>query len=236
MSNPPSKPYVVGIAGGSASGKTTMANGLAEQLADFRPVVLHMDQYFRDWSQLPPEEAERQRTANTPRAVNWHPFLEHVRQLIAGQPIQHPVTGTRSAARREPPRTIVPGDVLILEGLLVLWEESLRPLLDLKIYMEVDDDERVLRRLSRDIVERGGNVPGVIAWYRRDVWENYPKYTAVTRRVADLIVPNNYSCQTAIDVIAAGVRGLIRSRAADTSSAVEASSPASTSADGSRPA
>jgi uridine kinase len=213
-SQPASRPYFIGVAGGSASGKTTLANGLADLLTDLRPVVLHMDQYFRDWSEFDPDERERRRTANRPEAVAWPALIEHVRQLLDNQAVQHPVPGTRRGARGSPPETVEPGEILIVEGLFALWEESFRPLMDLKIFMEVDDDERVLRRLSRDIVERGGTVPSVIAWYRRDVWPNYPKYTAVGRRVADFVVPNNFSCQTAIQVLAAGVREQVRARRA----------------------
>jgi len=206
------KPYVIGITGGSASGKTTVANGLAELLADLRPAVLHQDRYFRDYSHLSPEERERQATANRPESVLWPAFMEQVHCLIAGQAVREPVPGTRLAARGVPLVTVEPGEVLIVEGLFALWDEALRALLDLKIFVEVDDDERVLRRLSRDILERGGTVDGVIAWYRKDVWPNYPRFTAVGRRAADLVVPNNQPCHVAVRLIAAGVRELLRAR------------------------
>ncbi len=210
----PPKPYVIGITGGSASGKTTVANRLAELLADYRPVVLHQDRYFKDYSQLSPEERERVATANRPESLIWPAFLEQVRRLIAGEPAQEPVAGTRPAARGDAPVSLEPGEVLIVEGLFALWDEELRALLDLKVFVEVDDDERLLRRLHRDILERGGTVESVLAWYRKDVWPNYPQYTAVGRRVADLVIPNNQPCDTAIRLIAAGVRELLRQRAA----------------------
>lgn len=208
----PRKPYVIGITGGSASGKTTVANGLAELLADLRPAVLHQDRYFRDYSHLSPEERERQQTANRPESLVWPAFLEQVHALLDGRSVREPVPGTRLAARGGPPVTVEPGEVLIVEGLFALWDEHLRSLLDLKVFVEVDDDERVLRRLSRDILERGGTVDSVIAWYRKDVRPNYPKYTAAGRRVADLIVPNDQPCDVAIRLIAAGVREIVRTR------------------------
>lgn len=211
-----SRPYVIGITGGSASGKTTVANGLAELLGEFRPAVLHQDRYFRDFSCLSEAERDRLATANRPDSMAWPAFMEQVHRLLNGEPVVEPVPGTRMAARSAPPVTIEPGEVLIVEGLFALWHDSLRSLLDLKVFVEVDDDERVLRRLSRDIIERGGTVSGVIAWYRKDVWPNYPRYTAVGRRVADIIIPNNQPCHTAVRLIAAGVRELLRSRGIST--------------------
>jgi len=208
------KPYVIGITGGSASGKTTVANGLAELLADFRPAVLRQDRYFRDYSHLSPEERDRLATANRPESLVWPAFMEQVRSLLAGRAVREPVPGTRLAARGAPAVTIEPGEVVIVEGLFALWDEALRALLDLKIFVEVDDDERVLRRLRRDILERGGTVDGVIAWYRKDVWPNYPRFTAVGRHSADLIVPNNQPCHAAVRLIAAGVRETLGGRVA----------------------
>lgn len=206
------RPYVIGVTGGSASGKTTVATKLSELLADFRPVVLHQDRYFRDFSTLSPEEFERQNTANKPESILWPELLDSVRRLIARQPVTEPMPGTRAAARRAEVIQIVPGDVLIIEGLFALWDEWLRAQLDLKIFVEVDDDERLLRRLARDLIERDGTVPGVISWYRKDVAPNFPKFTGQTRQVADVIVPNNRACDTAVRLIAAGVRQTIRER------------------------
>jgi uridine kinase len=121
---------------------------------------------------------------------------------------------TRLSRRSQSPVTVEPGDVLIVEGLFALWHEGVRAEMDLRIYMEVDDDERVLRRLSRDIVERGGTVPSVIAWYRKDVAPNFPRFTKATARLADLIVPNHKSCDVAARLIADGVREQLKARAA----------------------
>lgn len=209
-----SKPYVIGITGGSASGKTTVANGLAALLADLHPAVLHQDRYFRDFSRLSPEEREREATANRPESMLWPAFMRQVELLLAGHVVYEPVPDTRLAARGAPRVAVEPGEILIVEGLFALWDEALRAKLDLKVFVEVDDDERVLRRLARDIVERGGTVESVIAWYRKDVWPNYPKYTGASRRVADVIVLNNESCQTSIRLIAAGVRQIVRERRA----------------------
>ena len=215
-------PYVIGITGGSASGKTTVASLLARELADLRPAVLQQDRYFRDFSVLPPDERARVATANKPESVLWPAFMAQVRLLLAGEPVLEPVAGTRTAARGLPPVQIEPSSVLIVEGLFALWHEELRGLLDLKLFVEVDDQERLLRRITRDLVERRDpnsnegpieHIQRQVAWYRKDVLPNYPVYTAAGRAVADLVVPNDRSCEQAVSVIALGVHARVAARA-----------------------
>lgn len=208
------RPYVIGITGGSASGKTTLTNMLVELLPEYRCAILHQDRYFKDFSFLPDHERELLATANNPDALVWPEFLEQFHRLLEGQAVTEPVPFTRLSRRRQEPVTVESGDVLIVEGLFALWHDGVRAEMDLRIYMEVDDDERVLRRLARDIVERGGTVPNVIAWYRKDVAPNFPRFTRVTARHADLIVPNHKSCDVAARLIAEGVRAQLNARVA----------------------
>lgn len=206
------RPVVVTIAGGSATGKSTLARALADELADLAPVILGQDRYFRDFAELSPEERERVRTANHPNALHWGAFHLALERLCAGQTIQEPVEGTRAFQRGDPVQTRGPAGVVIVEGLFALWDERCRVVADLRLYTEVDDDERVLRRIYRDITERGANLEGVIAWYRRDVKPNYPTYTAATRRYADLVVPTDRPNRVAVQAIAAAVRALAARR------------------------
>jgi uridine kinase len=207
------RPYVIGITGGSASGKTTITNRLIELLPEYRFAVLHQDRYFKDFTFLPDAERELLATANNPDALVWPEFLEQFHRLLEGRAVTEPVPFTRLSRRAAAPVTIEPGDILIVEGLFALWHDGVRAEMDLRIYMEVDDDERVLRRIARDIVERGGTVPNVIAWYRKDVAPNFPKITKPTARLADVVVPNHKSCDVAVRLIADGVRAQLRERA-----------------------
>ena len=200
------KPVTVGISGGSASGKTTLATALAEELKAFSPVILHQDYYFRDWSEYPSEEREKVITANHPDAVQWEALLGHIRQLIARQPIETPPEGTRAFVRGDAPATIQPSDLVIVEGHLILWDAALRDLMDVKLFVDVEPHERVLRRLLRDVAQRGGDLERAVAWYRRDVIPNFSVYTEPCKGYADLVVPFLDENPVALQTIVAGLR------------------------------
>ncbi|MCE2395836.1 AAA family ATPase [Candidatus Poribacteria bacterium] len=206
------KPVTVGISGGSASGKTTLAKTLAEGLKEFSPVILHQDYYFKDWLEYPPEEREKVITANHPAAVRWEALLGHIRQLIARQPIETPPEGTRSFARGDAPATIQPSDLIIVEGHLILWEAALRDLMDVKLFVDVEPHERVLRRLLRDVAQRSGDLEGAVAWYRRDVIPNFSVYTEPCKAYADIVVPFVDENPVALQTLVAGLQDRILSR------------------------
>ena len=206
------KPVTVGISGGSASGKTTLAKALVDGLTEFSPVILHQDHYFQDWSEYPPEEREKVITANHPDAVRWEVLLDHIRQLIARQPIETPPEGTRAFARGNTPTTIQPSDLIIVEGHLILWDTALRDLMEVKLFVDVEPHERVLRRLLRDVAQRGGDLEEAVAWYRRDVIINFSVYTEPCKAYADLVVPYLDENPVALQTLAAGLRDRILSR------------------------
>ena len=206
------KPVTVGISGGSASGKTTLAKALAGGLKEFSPVILHQDYYFKDWSEYPPEEREKVTTANHPDAVRWEVLLEHIRQLITHQPIETPPEGTRAFARGDAPTTVQPSDLIIVEGHLILWDAALRDLMDVKLFVDVEPHERVLRRLLRDVTQRGGDLEEAVAWYRRDVIPNFSVYTEPCKAYADLVVPFLDENPVALQTLVAGLRDRILSQ------------------------
>ncbi|HLZ09162.1 MAG TPA: zeta toxin family protein [Chloroflexota bacterium] len=203
----PTRPIIVAIAGGSATGKSTLARLLAQELADLTPVILNQDRYFRDFAELSEEERERQRTANHPDAVNWPAYHLAFTALRDGNVAVEPAEGTR-ARQREEPHPIGPAGVLLVEGLFALWDEPTRLASDLRLYLEIDDDERVLRRIHRDIAERNATVEGVITWFRRDVQPNYPIYTSSTKRYADLVVLTNKPSDNVAHILAGAIRAL----------------------------
>ncbi len=204
--NSPSRPIIVAIAGGSATGKSTLARALAAAIPDLSPLVLNQDRYFRDFAELSPDEKEKARTANHPNAINWPAYHDALALLSAGLPIVEPAPGTRARERGEEPHAVMPGRVVIIEGLFALYDEPTRAAASIRVFTEVDDDERVLRRIYRDITERGGNLEGVISWFRRDVMPNFPIYTKSTRVFADVVVPTDRPVDPAVRILTAAIR------------------------------
>jgi uridine kinase len=205
------KPVVVGISGGSAAGKTTFAAALVEVLAPSDSVVLNQDRYFRDWLDVPADKREAARTSNHPRAVCWPELVAQVECLMARQAVQEPVVGTQAWQRGIEPRLIKAADIVLVEGHLIFGNETVRGLLDLKVFLEVDIHERVLRRILRD-TQNGTDLAAAVAWYRRDVSPNFPVHTEPTRQYADLIVPYDQHNAMAVMVVAAGINAMLASR------------------------
>lgn len=198
-------PIIVGIMGGSASGKTTFAAALAEKLFEYTPIILNQDLYFRDWSEFTPEEREKVVTANHPDAVQWDVLIADVEKLRSNSPIETPAPGTRAASRGDEKKVTQPSCVVIVEGHLIYWNEQLRDLIDIKLFLEVDAHERVLRRMQRDVGTRSANLEAAIKWYRRDVLPNYPIYTEPCKQYADMIIPYLNENHIALQTIAAGI-------------------------------
>ena len=202
-------PITVGIMGGSASGKTTFASALAEQLTEFSPVVLNQDSYFRDWSEYSEAERERVITANHPDAVLWDALIADIKKLRDGDAIVKPTPGTRAAQRDKQKTSVQPSKVVIVEGHLIFWSGDLRDLMDIKLFLDVDAHERVLRRMLRDVAQRGGDLEWAINWYRRDVLPNFPVYTEPCKQYADLIIPFQDENPVALHTLVASIRARI---------------------------
>ncbi|HZQ99721.1 MAG TPA: uridine kinase [Chloroflexota bacterium] len=211
------RPILVAIAGGSTSGKSTLTRRLLGELADRSCAEICLDRYFRNWAALRADEADRLRTANRPDAVLWRAFHDHLRRLLGGEMVQLPAVGTAGAARGEKSWCVGPRDVLIVEGLFALWDDELRRTADLRVFVDTPDDERVLRRITRDVVERGGTIERSVAWYRRDVAPGYHRFTEPTRWHADLVVPNagfGGLSEPAVHALVSAIRALLDARPA----------------------
>ncbi len=207
-------PITVGIMGGSASGKTTFAKVLVAQLAEFSPIILHQDAYFRDWAEYSAEEREKVITANHPDAVLWDVLIADIEKLRARSAIEVPAPGSRGAQREGKNSRVQPADadVILVEGHLIFWSTALRELMDIKVFLDVDAHERVLRRLLRDVAERESDLVWAIEWYRRDVLPNFPVYTAPCKRYADLVIPFEDENPVALQTLAAGIRARVDER------------------------
>ena len=206
---------IVVITGGTSSGKTTLAKAVSAELADVNHLVLGQDTYFRDYSDLPEDQREAARTANRPDAVNWDGLIPQLEALKRGESITHPVPGTRAYARGEVPSHLGPVDVAIVEGHLLLVDERVRELADLKVFVDCDVEVRVLRRIRRDTSRTPADPEALkrsLAWYWRDVLPNNQRYTTLQRGHADLIVPHEKPNPLAATLLTAGIRHLLASR------------------------
>jgi uridine kinase len=200
---------LVAITGGTSSGKTTLTRALAEEIADLEPLVLMQDAYFQDYSHLPEADREAARTANRPDAVNWTALLAQLEALKRGESIVHPASGTRAGARGDPAVTLGPSRVILLEGHLLLVNDRVRELADLRVFLDCDVEIRVLRRIQRDTSRPDASLERSLAWYWRDVLPNNQRYTTMQRGYADLIVPHDQPNPRAPRLLAACIRDLL---------------------------
>ncbi len=200
------KPFIIGIAGGTASGKTTVARKIIETLPGETASLLDLDSYYKDLGDMTLEERKKQ-NFDHPESFDFDLLAEHLSALRAGQTIEKPIYSFEQHTRLPESTTIHPAQVIILEGILVLSQKPLRDLLDLKIYVDTDDDVRLSRRLTRDIKERGRTFDGVMEQYFKTVRPMHIHFIEPTKRFADIIIPNGGSNDAAVDMVVAGIKG-----------------------------
>ncbi len=199
------QPLVVGIAGGTASGKTTVTRKIREALAGCRVAFIDQDSYYRDLSDLPLEE-RREINFDHPDAFDTDLLVQHLRMLKQGQPIQKPVYNFVTSTREKRTVTVEPGDLILIEGILVLAMEPVRNELDVKIFVDAEDDVRIIRRLLRDIKERGRDFDHVVNQYFRHVRPMHMGFVEPSKRYADIIVPHGGNNETAINMLVIALR------------------------------
>ena len=196
---------LVAISGATASGKSTFAEQLCGRLEDLAPVLLKQDHYFRDFLEVPESEREAAVTSNHPRAVLWDELVRHLDVLKSGGQVRVPVEGTRFRRRQEP-NEVGPSRVVVVEGHLLFTDERVVSLADLKVFMDANVHERVVRRLLRDTKSGDTSLEKATAWYRRDVIPNVSVYSEPYAGIADIVVPFERDSRTAVDAVAAWVR------------------------------
>ncbi len=197
---------VVGICGGTSSGKTTFARALVERLTamdpGIAPVLLRQDEYFQDYLHLPEDGRAAARTANRPDAIAWPSLRDALGCLRAGQAVAFPGRGTGLAQRQPEVRTIGPTPLVIVEGHVLYVDAPVQAMIDLKAFLECDVEERVVRRIRRDTTTSGRTIEQSLEWYVRDVQPNNQHYVEWQRRQADLVIPHDRPNPVATDMLA----------------------------------
>ena len=202
------KPVIIAVAGGSSSGKTTVVNKILEHLNVEKIDVIRHDDYYKDQSQMTMAE-RRLVNYDHPFALDNDLFYQHIKDLIAGKTIEKPTYDFVRLTRAEKTETIEPAKIIILEGILVLEDERIRDLADIKLYVEADEDLRFIRRLKRDTEERGRTIDSVIKQYLETVKPMHYAFVKPTKRYADIIIPNDYSHDVAVDLINAKIIAIL---------------------------
>ncbi len=198
---------VIGICGGSGSGKTTVARHILDALRD-RIVYLQQDHYYKDLSNLPLEE-RCHLNFDHPDAVDLDMMLQHVRALRAGQAIECPVYDFTQHIRRPETARVEPEPAIVVEGILIFTSEALRNLMDIKIFVDTDADLRFLRRLRRDIEERGRTVESVIRQYLETVRPMHLQFVEPTKRYADVIIPEGFN-PVSVALVVEKIKSMLR--------------------------
>ena len=200
-------PFIIGVAGGSGSGKTTVVRKILEALGDTSVPVLEHDRYYRDRNDLRLEERAAL-NYDHPDSLETDLLVRHVNELRAGRAIEAPVYDFARHARQEETETIAAGRAIIIEGILIYTDPALRKLMDVKVFVDTDDDTRFIRRLQRDISERGRTVQSVIEQYLGTVKPMHLDFVEPSKRYADIIIPQGGYNVVAIDMLLRLIRGL----------------------------
>lgn len=202
------RPVVIGIAGGSGSGKTSVTNSIYEVFKEHSVVVIEQDYYYKDQSHLAFEE-RLETNYDHPLAFDTDLLIGHVNKLLQREAIEKPVYNYAVHTRSEETIHIEPKDVIILEGILVLEDQRLRELMDIKLFVDTDADLRIIRRLLRDINERGRTIDSVIEQYLSVVRPMHNQFIEPTKRYADVIIPEGGQNEVAIDLMVTKIKTIL---------------------------
>lgn len=196
---------IIGICGGTGSGKTTVARRILENVSDEQIVFFQQDSYYRNLGDMPPELRHRI-NFDHPDALDNDLFINHVKALRAGEAIEMPVYDFSIHSRKAETVCVEPKPIMIIEGILIFVDAALRELMDIKIFVDTDDDLRFIRRLQRDVNERGRTVESVIKQYLETVRPMHEQFVEPSKRYADVIIPEGGYNEVGIDLISGKIR------------------------------
>ncbi|MCL5965463.1 MAG: uridine kinase [Deinococcus sp.] len=200
--------FVIGVAGGTGSGKSTVSEALVSAVGRGQVALLNMDHYYLDQSHLTFEE-RADLNYDHPAAFDLELYLDHIQRLVSGQEVPMPQYSFTQHLRTSETVKVKPAPVVVLEGILVLLDERLRRLMDLKVFVDTDPDVRFIRRLQRDIAERGRSVESVVGQYLQKVRPMHLSFVEPSKRYADVIIPHGGKNSAALAMLSARVEGLV---------------------------
>ncbi len=205
---------IIGIAGGTGSGKTTVVNKILSSFPAGEVAVMPQDSYYKDSSHVPPEERSKI-NFDEPNAIEWSLLVEHLRQLKAGKAIEMPTYSYLTCTRQEETVRVEPRDVVIVEGILVLTDPVLRQMMDVKCFVDADADDRLIRVIARDCIERGRTPQMVIDRYEDVLKPMHCQYIEPCKRFADLIIPQGGKNSVAIGLLTDYIDGRLKKAVAN---------------------
>ena len=199
---------VLGLCGGTGSGKTTIAEEIVRCLGPDHSVIIHQDSYYLDRSLLPSDDRNRV-NFDHPSAFDWALLKRHLCELRSGRGIDKPIYSFHTHTRMPETMRVEPKRVLVVEGILVLEDSELRRMMDIKIYVDADADVRFIRRLNRDLRERGRSIESVVDQYMSTVRPMHLQFVEPSKRYADIIIPEGGHNRVALDTIIARIRAML---------------------------
>ena len=205
------KPIIIGVTGGSGGGKTSVSKAILANFKDQKIAMIQHDSYYKDQSHLTFEERVST-NYDHPLAFDTDLMIEHINELIAGRPVDIPIYDYTQHTRSEKTYRQEPQDVFIVEGILVLEDKRLRDLMDIKLFVDTDDDIRIIRRIKRDMEERGRSLQSVIDQYRATVRPMFMQFIEPSKQYADIVIPRGGKNRIAINMLKAQILHLLNQK------------------------
>jgi uridine kinase len=205
------QPLIIGIAGGSGSGKSTVARNVIKSLGAGSMCAIDMDGYYRNFAHLSLDE-RKVINWDHPDAFDWDLLIDHLTRLSQRQPIEKPVYDFVTHTRRTDASHVEPSDVVVVDGILLFVDQRVRDLCDVKVFVDADPDIRLIRRIRRDMAKRGRSLEEILDQYQTTVQPMHLQFVETSKRYADIIVPRGGQNQVAVEMLVARVRGRLAAR------------------------